>query len=140
MVLLLLVLGSAAADKTSSDTWQTFRDLSRSDMDIPLSRPRLVKIATLLDKIARFNRGRKNVLFVNYLEARKMNKLVMRYLREKARKGYIRERETAVTRPGPFRKFINLFLRYVHEYKTSAIIEQAVIQSLERNGNHPTKN
>ena len=143
MGLLFLVLGlglglglAAAADKPSSDTRETFR------VSIPVPRPRLEedKIATFLDKIATLRKERKNALFVNHLEARKLNNLFMRYLQEKARNGYLRDMETAGSGLSPFRKLFNLFVRFLREYRTAAIIKQAVIQALKGDGNHPTKN
>ena len=132
MVLLALVLGSAAAaDKQSSDTVETFKVLRRSYMAMDVSRPRLEKIAKLLDKITMLRKGSKNDPFVNNLKARKLNNLFMRYLQEKARKGYLREKETAVSRASQFKLRNNLFVRYLREYERAAIIQQSVIQALD---------
>ena len=134
-LLLFLVLGSAAAaDKPSSDKGEALRVLKRSNITMSVSRPVLEKIITLLDNIG--THGRKNILFVNIHEARKLKKLYVRYLRETAKKGYLQEKETDVSRASPFRKMTNSFVRYLRE---AAIIEHAVIQALMADVNHPTK-
>ena len=135
LVLLALVAGAAAAaDKPSSDTPEGFR------VSVPVPRLRLDKVAMFLDKIATLTKGSKKVPFVNHLEARKLNDLCIRCLREKARKGYLGEKETAGSRLSPFRKLLKLIVTCLREYRRAAIIEQAVIQALNGDGNHTTKN
>ena len=81
LVLLLLVLGSAAAaEKPSSDAGATLRVLKRIDLAIAMSSP-------LPDNIATTGKGSQNVLFVEKkktnLMARKQHNLFERSMLEK---------------------------------------------------------
>ena len=126
-------LFATEADKQFSDTRETFICLRRSYITVPVSRP-------LLDKKATPERGSKNVLFVNILEARKLNNLSVRYLQVKAKKENLRGKARNAYLKEKERK------KYLQEKETAAMIKQAVIQALiqaqtlKKGVNPPTKN
>ena len=155
-VLLVLVLGlAAAAEKPSADTGDIARVLERSNIV-------MAEFRTRPDKMATAGRRSKKVLFLkekkNILGVRKLTNLFLIYFQEKesaaiikqaviqALKGGVKHTNknnrvrTTSSNPIGGKKLPTKIPRYLREKETSAIIQQAVIQALQRGLTHPNKN